>query len=389
MKQKALYHLMMDRARHIRVHGTEQVILFLNEVEESLTIDFEKGLYTISWRYRNEAHWIDMDHDGFKFYIRGDLGKPPTLRDVRRGNWEAALDLWRQIAHKSAQHWPDIIETSQGSMGLDLSPPAITEQKQFFTHYGIIAIIIFITGFLIDGLGYGVSVTMAGIALAFLSRERDGLRKAPWPQNINDWFIALSAAIVPSLFDYDGLFSLSLLLACLAALHVTEKHRPFSQSHWLGLFGLAAFIAASGNSTGLALGVIVFAVLWGICAIVLPARFDKKSVLAGCALLILGGAFGTGYTYGIDMPVIVLPLVIMFAIMSGLGWFIGELFVLGPWLIHGFLGFVALSSLLTGDTEMGASITVATGFSIAEFIRMISAFRGTKAAPIIKPEGAA
>lgn len=388
MKQKALHHLMLDRARHIRVHGEEQIILFLDDVEDSLTVDFDKGLYTITWRYHNESHQIDMRHDSFKFYIRGDLGKPPTLRDVRRGNWEAALDLWRQIADRSGQAWPETIEESQNSMGLDLSPPLLTPQKLFFKNYGVIALVTFLAGFFTNGLGYGVSVMLGGVALAFLSRERDGLRRAPWPQKINDWFIVLSAAIIPSFFNYDGLFSLSLLIVCIACLHVTEKYRPLSRDHWLGFFGLAALIAACAGSTGLGGGVILFAMLFAICAIVLPARFDKNSVLIGCGVLALGGIWGMEQGYGVDMTLLIWPLVIMFAIMSGIGWFIGELFVLGPWLIHGFLGFVALGALITGDTHMAASITIATGFALAEFIRMISAFRGTKAAPIIKPEGA-
>lgn len=387
MKSKALYHLMLDRARHIRTHGNSDVAQFLTDVEDSLKVDFDRGLYLISWLHHNQSHEIEMRDADFRFYIRGDLGKPVTIRDVRRGNWEAALDMWRKIADASGQRWPAQVEEHQDSMGLDIAArePVFPLIKRFAT----IALAGYAGGLIMGGMGLACAAMLSALSLTLFSHFRTGLRRAPWSSRLNDAIITLCAIIVPSLFADAWVMPFSMILFMGLALYLTETYRPHSRWHWLTAGGVIGLIAWITQSAGLSYGLIVFAAFFAFVATFMTVRFDMKALYGAMGLIGLGAVLGLVAAPGMAIPGTLWLLVLVFAIVAGIGWFIGELFTLMPWLIHALIGFVALAAMITGDAPMAAACTLASGFALTEFGRMITAYRGTKAAPIIRHGDAA
>ncbi len=384
MKSKALYHLMLDRARHLRTHGTPDVAQFLTDVENSLTIDFDRGLYLISWTYQARQHEIEMRDADFRFYIRGDLGKPVTIRDIRRGNWEAALDMWRKIAGASGQYWPAEVEAHQDSMGLDIAPRESV--LPLIKRFAIVALAAYTGGLLMGGMGLACAALLTALSLTLFSHHRTGLRAAPWSAKWNDIVITLGAVLVPPLFENASVMPLSMVIFMALVLYLIETYRPHSKWHWLTAGGLIGLIAWITQSIGLSYGLIVFAAFFAFVATFMPVRFDLKALYGGMSLIGLGALLGLGLVVAAvaAMSPFIWILVAIFAIVAGTGWFIGELFTLMPWLIHALIGFVALASAITGDAAMAGACTIASGFALVEFGRMINAYRGSKAPPIIR-----
>ena len=389
MKSKALYHLMMDRARHIRTHGKADIAQFLSDVEDSLTVDFDRGLYLISWIYHNQSHEIEMRDADFRFYIRGDLGKPVTIRDVRRGNWEAALDMWRKIADASGQRWPTEVEAHQESMGLDIAPrdPVFPLIKRFAT----VALAAYAGGLIMGGMGLACASMLTALSLTLFSHHRTGLRKAPWSAKVNDAIITLGAVMVPPFFDEVRIMPLSMVLFMGLVLYLIETYRPHSKWHWLTAGGLIGLIAWITQSAGLSYGLIVFAAFFAFVATFMPVRFDLKALYGSMGLIALGALLGLGLVVSPALAIspFIWLLIAIFAIVAGTGWFIGELFTLLPWLINALIGFIALATAITGDAAMAGACTIASGFAFVEFGRMINAYRGSQAAPIIRHGDAA
>lgn len=387
MRSKALYHLLLDRARHLRVHGSAGLNEFLEEVEDSLESDFENGVYTISWRYRNDIRSIRRPSDIFTFYVPGDLDREQRLRGVREKNWLAALEIWREIVALSGGDWPAIAASGSTSMGLNLAAPQKGPSRRLVAHFAAMGIGGALAAFTIGAFEArpydAVASIVCGLILAFFARQRDGLRKAPWPKAASDWAILLLAVITPAYFAHNGLPFLAAVLLALAILQVIERFAPSSWLGWVLAFSGLALALGAARSLGLSVGMMVFASVWLILTVLLPGRVNKAGVVIGCLLVLVGAAYGISTSTVSETPMIVVGLVLIFAILFGAGWFIGELFVLGPWLIHGALGFIALASLVCGDGQIAGAVTVATGFALVEFVRMISAFRGTKAKPIV------
>ncbi len=387
MKPKALYHLLLDRARHMRVHDIAEVSNFIDSIEDSIDIDFAHGIYTIKWAYEGKNHATDVKHTDFKFYIRGDLGKPPSMRDIRRGNWDAALDMWRKMASISGHEWSAEIENHQEAMGLKLGETK-NPLKEFIQNYAVLAVVLSISGTLLGGFEYGLSAMLSGTALAYLSRARDGLRRAPWPQLVNDWMIGLSALLLPHFFGVQEWIILSAIMALIALYNAIELYRPFNKIIWITALVTLAVVSSQTHSPALSWGIELFALLWLVCAIVIPGRYARLVVIIGLAIIMIENVLGLFSTYSSsDIPPFIWPVVIISALMCALGWFIGEMPSLSPWLIHGLIGFMGVGVLITGDANVGASLSVALGFVIVEALRLLTAFRGTKATPIILPDG--
>ena len=110
MKDRALYHLMQMTAAKLAETGDTPRFRAL---ADTLAVEYNKTSYIVAWDDEGKKSQIEMPDAKFTFFHY-----TATDRDWRRLNWNAAFDLWEQIAADSNLS----IETTRARATLGFEP---------------------------------------------------------------------------------------------------------------------------------------------------------------------------------------------------------------------------------------------------------------------------
>lgn len=371
MKDKALYHLLQLRARKLQEHIPIADKARLAEIQKTLRVQRDPGEYILHWQVAGHAFTLKTAGDAFSFYEKGDSAKSVARRgeklNHRTVNWQAALDLWRQIFSISGLEKDVLVDDGSLAFG-EFSP-----QKQDFGIRINLILSAFAGGIAMFKVPIGmaalVSVTTLLLLLLAQAYTRVQLRQ---PMRFFERILITGGSLLPILLhSYSvGLVGVTFGLYCLSEIERITKYRS-ALSFLAGMgFGIGAHTLA-----GVAFGSV--ATLWVLLAI--TSFIDRTRVQRMTVLLLLAGflvatpqwsAVDVSFyytdapeSYGFDTSLLNYSTLLMFAVLSlsfALWWIVGVQYYLSPWM---FLFALAIAALVVYYRRMPLEQVTLLGYS--------------------------
>lgn len=376
MKANALYHLMQLRARKLSEHLPDDSKATLEEIQSSIKITRQPGTYIIDWNVNQTDYSITMESDPFKFYEKGDNAKRNAKRlgdlNYRTHNWDAALELWRDIFRTSNLDPGPMVDDGKLAFGNFLE----NDSRSYSIENIVVALSFASISFIKYPLVEVIQLFIVVLALLLFSESFSSvqLRK---PMRILDKIIVAAGGIVPLSMGIDQA-GMIFNLAALYLLTKAEKNTTKRLFYYVlsgACFGFAAY-ATTVFSTVLA-GIL--AVLLVIVSVVDRTRVKRVEavlflVCSAVSISIVSLSISYGY-----LPVYVESIVVaspdnvsmissifllVLATCFSLWWVTGVQYYLIPWLSLLALSLAGAYTVYIGDIHGLLKLAVFTGFII-------------------------
>lgn len=382
MKDKALYHLLQLRARNLQEQLPQEAKADLSEIQKSLTIRRDPGEYVLQWQWSGNAYLLKIGGDEFAFYEKGDSAKSVAKRggqlNHRQQNWQAALNLWRQIFSECGLRTDVLVDNGVLAFGEFDRAQKSTHRSANIGFAGLLGV-----------LALTFQPTMFAISIAifiFLLLElTDAFTLVHLRQEVTLFEKALVAAggVLAMLLSVDMVVALGIVLGLYCLSHAERL------SHTQTRFALAAGMAfgiGAYASSALVIGVVVsMSVLFAITSLVDSVRFKKLSVLlilVGFGVGIYLGKFADPVTLVTTAPSLITPgegslanLVLLLSMVTFLGfalwWIVGTQYYLVPWLSLLALSIAGAVVVLRQLYPEQATYLVYSGFIIFVAQRLV------------------
>lgn len=386
MKANSLYHLMQVRARNLSEHLPGDIKIVLLEIQSSIKIKRQSGTFTLDWKIDQIDYSFTLDSDPFKFYEKGDSDKYNVKRgdnlNYRSHNWDASLELWKDIFKTSNLDSGRIIDDGRLAFGKPLN------NKTNITIYHDLGVALLLS--LWSTIKYTPTeavqlFTLILMLLLFANNFSSvHLRK---PLHIIEMLIIAVGCIIPLYYGVNltgGIF----LVAGLYLLGVAERQRKYKSS----LFTLS----------GIVLGLAVYSmggvaiVLVGVISLILilVSIVDSQRINMSSTILFLVGFIATllGMYVLIETGSISLytPQEIMLGknlinwtaigfltllfISFSMWWIIGIQYYLLPWLSMLALSIATLAGLFFARNDVLLMLGIFSGFTLFILERVLAGF---------------
>jgi len=380
MKPRALYHLMLIRARKLREEATADVVEMMDAISATLTTDHNKTEYTVGWTWQGASHSITVPDKDFSFHVAGDTPQAVERRDntrnYRQENWDRARQLWQQIGTISGLTL--VPNSASDVMGLQ---PAFTA-KSTRSNMKILAAMALGAG-LISGIHLGwVAFIVTALTAILLFTLWDMLTDTHLRAPLSTPFAAVLAAgaALPSFWGASTWPAFIILFAAVAACWVERQSYQGCYRKW-ALAGLAASLPIAVYGM-LGAGVLLLLLVGMIAATILvPSRyianFDRAyavgAVTGGAIFMFLGAAIAPEPSVHQDLLSLQYVLGFALALISALWWFHGTMSAFLAWWMLFLLGAVCLLFAMMGVVV--PALLAFTGLAVAAGYEIVRAYR--------------
>lgn len=389
----ALYHLLLDRARSVRVDASPDMREFLDEVAESLSVVHRRNFFSLTWKYRGAEYGpLQIPSEKFEFYIRADTktaaNRLRTDGSYRAQNWTQATDVLGLMAEASG--------VGRGLQALPSMPVVLahagTPMLKCLDLLGVVPLCIGagVAAWLLMNLQAGVYTAILVLGLLLLSeRLADAHLNRP-PSWVEKMLISLGALLPAALGAHPAI--LVTQIVPLVILSYLEKRRstsvlwvlPGASLIFSGLYSWQIFIPY-------ALAFFVSSVIW---TILVQSRLTENAGRMLIAGTIAGGIAGAVANYAVPVAyddsmtaaaAAFWPVVIAFAFfLAGVSllWVHGSQYSLIPWTVCFCLMAAIASSLFSGISS--AAMTGSIGMGLVIAVRVLSAAWQSRQKSIIR-----
>jgi len=377
---------MQLRARKLHEQLPENDLAKLEEIQSSIKIKRRPGTYTLDWRLNNTDYSLSMQSDPFKFYEKGDNAKRNAKRsdnlNYRRQNWDAALQLWRDIFTASGLNSEVIADDGRlafGDFAVNKSKRSIYLNLAIALLYSLLSTIKY------PFLEASQLFITIGVLLFFADNFASvHLRK---PVHIIEKLIIAVGCLIPIYFTVNllGVMSMIAGLCLLGVAERLENHKKLYFSLAGFAFGMALYMMSIFTLT--LVGVLFVAVV--LISIIDKQRISMISVgvfaagfifaSLGIFVLIETGNLATYIPQNIVLNQqyliwITATLSSMLLVGFALWWIIGVQFYLLPWISLLALFIAAGVSLFDNRLDVLIMLGVFTGFTLFVSGRVIRGF---------------
>lgn len=386
MKAQALYHLMQLRARALgeNLPGSNKAVL--EEIQSSIKIQRKPGTYILNWSVKQTDYSITLESDPFRFYEKGDNAQRNAKRvgdlNYRTYNWNAALELWRDIFKASNLDHEPITDDGRLAFG-DFSK--VSSNSSLYQNMGI-ALLFSLLSIINHSL---VETSLLFIAISALLLYANNLSTVHLrkPLHIIEKLIIAAGCMIPLYFGV-GLIGGIFIATGLYLLGIGERQDKFK----------ALLFCLSGISLGLAIysmGVFAITLTVVVSAIlVVVSIIDSQRISMSNAGLFIAGSIlawlamytliemGSISTYRPQEIIlnqqylnwIVAASLAMIFLGCALWWIIGVQYYLLPWLSLLALFVAALVLLCVDRNDTFVMLGIFCGFSIFVVERVFAGF---------------
>ncbi len=386
MKANALYHLMQLRARKLNENLPVDVKILLNEIQSSIKIKRLPGTYRLDWKVHQTDYNLTLNSDPFKFYEKGDNARHNVKRgdnlNYRGHNWDAALELWKDIFKCSNLDAKSICDDGKLAFGR-----FVTNKSNVPTYQNIGVALLFS---LLAAIKYPLAeifqlfITILVLLLFTESFSCVHLKKS---LQIFEKAIIAAGCIIPLYYSIN-LTGIIFILSGLYLLGIGERQDKFNGLMFT-LSGLVVGLATYYMGIfGLTFAVILFAILV-IISIIDSQRISMSNtvlflvgfitVLLGTYVFIESGSISPYFPQEIILSQkyinwITAGFLTLLFIGFAMWWIIGVQYYLLPWLSMFTLFIATLVTLFAVRNDVLLMLGVFSGFTLFVFERVVSGF---------------
>lgn len=374
MKARALYYLLVLRARALACGAALDGATFLYAVVHSLEVVYSKRTFTLTWQWQEQKYTLIRPGDRYTLYRRGDRKDTQPAGGVQDMNWRLAVEDLACMADECKALSLDVSEstTFKAPSEANRTPSrgwllAVMAGFVLFPFYGIeSAIETAITALIMIGL------------LTFQRFTHLG-REVSWSSLV----VAVIGVMVPVFLHASPLMTtllaLFVVMTCQAELHAWRGGWI-----WWAMAGGCAGLILWPMCMGGWVIVLLEVGMVGLIHLIIPIRISRLQLLVFSSASLVSGLLclfvGPVWTHhamvlgGVDFWIVAM-IMVGALLCFGSWWILGTQTLLFPWLA--FLLIAVTLLRVFPNPELMISLTGFSGFVIIHLKRLVYGFKTT------------